>query len=205
MTKTDQRKIIHVDMDAFYAAVETLDNPALASSPLIIGGSPSSRSVVCTANYIARQYGVKSAMACSVAARLCPAAVFLRPRFERYKEVSYAIRKIFADYTSLIEPLSLDEAYLDVTDNASGLYATQIAKLIKDRVFQETGLTCSAGVAPNKLIAKIASDFNKPNGITVVTPENARLFMERLPIRKIHENSRLREVGRNLSGRKSLL
>lgn len=180
------RKIIHVDMDAFYASVEILDRPELKSVPLIVGGPPNSRSVVTTANYEARKYGIKSAMACSVAARLCPHAIFLPPRFERYKEISQKIREIFFRYTDLVEPLSLDEAYLDVTDNVLGLYATTIARRIKRDVFQELGLTCSAGVAPNKLVAKIASEVHKPNGLTVIQPHEVQDFMAALPVRKIH-------------------
>ena len=180
------RKIIHVDMDAFYAAVEILDNPALKGLPLIIGGSPQSRGVVCTASYEARRFGIRSAMACSVAYRKCPHAIFLPPRFERYQEISSKIREIFHRYTHLVEPLSLDEAYLDVTHNQLGLYATQIAKRIKEDIRRELGLTCSAGVAPNKLVAKIASDFRKPDGLVVVLPEQVKEFMRPLPVRKIH-------------------
>jgi DNA polymerase IV len=178
------RKIIHVDMDAFYAAVETLDNPSYRSVPLIVGGPPDSRAVVCTSNYLARQYGIKSAMACSVAKRLCPHAVFVRPRFERYQEISKKIRAIFREYTDKVEPLSLDEAYLDVTGHP--LYATQIAKEIRHKIKSQLGLTCSAGAAPNKLVAKIASDWRKPDGLTVITPDQVTAFMEPLPVRKIH-------------------
>ncbi len=180
------RKIIHVDMDAFYAAVEVLDKPALKGRPLVIGGSPNSRGVVCTASYEARKFGIRSAMACSVAYRKCPQAIFLPPRFERYQEISGKIREIFHRYTELVEPLSLDEAYLDVTDNALGLYATQIARRIKEDIRSELGLTCSAGVAPNKLVAKIASDFRKPDGLVIVLPEQVESFMKPLPVRKIH-------------------
>ncbi len=180
------RKIIHVDMDMFYAAVEILDNPSLKNLPIVVGGSPTSRSVVCTASYAARKFGVRSAMACSVAQRLCPQAIFLPPRFERYQEISRKIREIFQRYTDKIEPLSLDEAYLDVTDSTLGLYASQIARHIKEDILRELGLTCSAGVGPNKLIAKIASDFKKPNGLVVVTPDQALEFMRPLPVRKIH-------------------
>ena len=180
------RKIIHVDMDAYYASVEILDRPELKDVPLIVGGSPQGRGVVSTANYVARKYGIRSAMACSIAYRLCPKAVFLRPRFERYKEMSGKIREIFYRYTDLVEPLSLDEAYLDVTDAPSGKYASAIASEIREQVFKETGLTCSAGVGPNKLIAKIASEYRKPNGLTVVTPEQVLDFMAPLTVRKIH-------------------
>jgi DNA polymerase-4 len=195
-----RRKIIHVDMDAYYASVEILDNPALRGKPLVVGGPPNSRSVVCTASYEARKFGVRSAMPCSRAARLCPQAIFLPPRFERYAEISARIREIFQRYTPLIEPLSLDEAYLDVTDHAQGRYASTIARLIKEAIRQETGLTCSAGVAPNKLLAKIASDFQKPAGLTVVTPDMAEAFMTPLDLRRIPgvgpvTEARLKELG----------
>ena len=180
-----QRKIVHVDMDAFYASVEVLDRPELKGLPLVVGGQPGTRSVVCTASYEARRFGVKSAMSSTHAAKLCPGAVFLPPRFERYKEISQAVRKIFERYTKIIEPLSLDEAYLDVSDHPT-LFATQIAKEIRKAVFEELGLTCSAGVGPNKLVAKIASDIHKPNGLTVVQPHQVQAFMENLPLRKIH-------------------
>lgn len=180
------RKIIHFDMDAFYASVEVRDNPDLAGKPLVVGGSPNSRGVVCTASYEARKFGVRSAMPCSQAYRLCPEAIFVKPDFERYSAESRKIREIFGRYTSIIEPLSLDEAYLDVTDNAFGLYATQIAKRIQDDILRELNLSGSAGVAPNKLVAKIASDINKPKGITVVMPEQVLKFMGSLPLRKIH-------------------
>lgn len=180
------RKIIHVDMDAFYAAVETLDRPELAHVPLVVGGPPQSRSVVSTANYEARKYGIRSAMACSIAYRLCPKAVFVPPRFSRYSEISRQIVAIFERYTPDVETLSLDEAYLDVTQHCGELYASTIARKIKEDVFRETGLTCSAGVAPNKLVAKIASEFNKPNGLKVVPPQDVESFMAPLPVRKIH-------------------
>lgn len=172
-------------MDAFYASIEMRDNPALRGRPVVVGGSPNSRGVVCTGNYEARKFGVHSAMACSRAAKLCPQAVFLPPRFEVYTEVSRQLREIFRAYTPLVEPMSLDEAYLDVTDNSLGLYAVQIAKRIKDDVLKATRLTCSAGVAPNKLLAKIASDMKKPNGLTIVLPAAAAAFMRDLPVRKI--------------------
>lgn len=181
-----QRKIIHFDMDAYYASIEVRDNPELRGKPLVVGGSPDSRGVVCTASYEARKFGVRSAMACATAYRLCPEAIFIRPNFEKYTESSKVIREIFSRYTSLIEPLSLDEAYLDVTDNALGLRATQIAKRIQDDIIRELDLTGSAGVAPNKLVAKIASDVNKPKGITVVMPEQVLKFMGSLSLRKIH-------------------
>ncbi len=181
-----QRKIIHVDMDAYYAMVEVLDNPDLKGLPLIVGGSPQSRGVVCTASYEARKFGVRSAMSCAKAARLCPDGVFVRPRFDRYVEISQQIRAIFRRYTHLVEPLSLDEAYLDVTDNALGLYAVAIAKLIRADIADETHLTASAGVAPNKMLAKIASDLNKPNGLAVILPDQVEEFVKALPLRRIH-------------------
>jgi DNA polymerase-4 len=178
------RKIIHIDMDAYYASIEIKDNPALRGKPLVVGGPPNSRSVVSTASYEARQFGIRSAMACSIAARLCPHAIFLPPRFDRYKEISYHIRDIFHRYTDLVEPMSLDEAYLDVSDKE--LYAIDIAKAIKKDIFDELQLTCSAGIGPNKLIAKIASDYRKPNGITVVRPHQVQDFMANLSVRKIN-------------------
>jgi len=184
-TTKKQRKIVHVDMDAFYASVEVLDRPELKGLPLVVGGQPGTRSVVCTASYEARRFGVRSAMSSTHTAKLCPHAVFVPPRFDRYKEISQAVRKIFERYTNIIEPLSLDEAYLDVSDHPT-LFATQIAKEIRKAVFEELGLTCSAGVGPNKLVAKIASDMHKPNGLTVVQPHQVRAFMENLPLRKIH-------------------
>lgn len=179
------RKIVHIDMDAFYASVEILDRPEYRGKPLIVGGQPGSRSVVCTASYEARKFGVRSAMSTTYAARLCPQGIFVPPRFDRYKEISSAVRKIFERYTDKIEPLSLDEAYLDVTNHPT-MFATKIAQEIRQAVATELGLTCSAGVGPNKLIAKIASDMNKPNGLTVVQPHQVREFMEHMPLRKIH-------------------
>ena len=179
-----KRKIIHLDMDCFYAAVEVRDNPSLKGKPVIVGGPPGSRGVVATCSYEARRFGIHSAMASSYAYRLCPEAVFVFPSFEKYKTVSFQIREIFKRYTELIEPLSLDEAYLDVTDHE--LFAVQIAKRMREDIKKETGLTGSAGVAPNKLIAKIASDINKPDGITVVQPHQAKEFMKKLPLRKIN-------------------
>lgn len=180
-----RRKIIHVDMDAFYASVEVRDNPQLAGVPLVIGGPPQSRGVVCTASYEARKFGIRSAMPCSRAFRLCPDAVFLSPNFEKYKHVSQQVREIFARHTHLIEPLSLDEAFLDVTDNPRGIYATQIGKEIQAAVRDELKLSCSVGVAPNKLVAKIASDWRKPAGLTVVPPEKVAAFMLPLEVRRI--------------------
>ncbi|NBW80459.1 DNA polymerase IV [bacterium] len=172
-------------MDAFYASVEVRDNPALAGKPLVIGGSPQSRAVVCTASYEARRFGIRSAMSCAKAYRLCREAVFLPPNFEKYARVSQQIREIFARYTNLIEPLSLDEAFLDVTNNNLGLYAAQIGKNIQAAVASELKLSCSVGVAPNKLVAKIASDWRKPAGLTVVPPEKVAEFMKALEVRKL--------------------
>lgn len=179
------RKIIHVDMDAFYASVEQRDRPELRGKPVVVGGPPNSRGVVSTCSYEARKFGIHSAMPSSQAYRLCPHAVFLKPRFEEYKKVSLQVREIFYEYTDLVEPLSLDEAYLDVTQNKKGLMlATEIAKEILREIYRKTGLTASAGVSFNKFLAKVASDINKPNGLTVVTPKMASLFIDRLPIGK---------------------
>lgn len=180
-----KRKIIHVDMDAFYAAVEVRDNPSLAGRPVVIGGSPQSRAVVCTSSYEARRFGIRSAMSCAKAFRLCPTAVFLAPQFSKYAEVSAQIRSIFARYTEIIEPLSLDEAFLDVTFNPEKKFATQIGKEIQAAISSELRLSCSVGIAPNKLVAKIASDFRKPQGLTVITPENVAPFMRSLEVRKL--------------------
>jgi len=177
------RKIIHVDMDAFYASVEQRDHPEYKNKPLVVGGSPQGRGVVAAASYEARKFGIHSAMPASRAVKLCPNAIFVKPRFDVYKEVSHQIREIFFDYTDLVEPLSLDEAYLDVTENfKQNPSATLIAREIKRRVKQETGLTASAGVASNKFLAKIASDLDKPDGLSVITPEEAEEFIEKLPI-----------------------
>ena len=182
----NKRKILHLDMDAFYASVEILDNPQLKNLPVIVGGNPESRSVVAAASYKAREFGIRSAMSCSQAKRLCPNAIFIRPNFNRYKEISNKIHKIISQYTDLIQPLSLDEAWLDVTENKKGMKsATQLAEKLKAQVFHETGLTCSIGVSYNKMLAKIASDENKPNGIFVVTPKNAGIFLANLKIKKI--------------------
>ena len=180
------RKIIHVDMDAFYASVEQLDNPELKGKPLAVGGNEI-RGVVSAASYEARQFGVKSAMAGSLAKKLCPNLIFVRPNFERYHEISKQIRKIFLDYTDLVEPLSLDEAYLDVTQNKKGNpSATLIAQEIRARIFKEVGLTASAGISINKFVAKVASDYNKPNGQKTITPEEVNEFLEKLDIRKFY-------------------
>ena len=180
------RKIIHVDMDAFYASVEQLDNPELKGKPLAVGGGEK-RGVVSAASYEARKFGVRSAMAGALAKKRCPELIFVRPRFKRYKEISNKIRKIFHDYTDLVEPLSLDEAYLDVSENKKGLQsATLIAQEIRDRIFKEIGLTASAGISINKFIAKVASDYNKPNGQKTVNPEEVLAFLENLDIRKFY-------------------
>jgi DNA polymerase-4 len=177
------RKIIHIDMDAFYASVEQRDHPELRGRPVVVGGPPDSRSVVCTASYEARRFGIRSAMACSKAYRLCPDAVFVLPRFEVYRQVSEQIRKIFLSYTDLVEPVSLDEAYLDVTSNKLQIpYAVSIARQIKARIKEETGLTASAGVAPGKILAKMASGMNKPDGLTVILPDQAASFLESRPV-----------------------
>lgn len=181
------RKIIHIDMDAFFAAVEQRDFPEYRNKPLIVGGLPNSRGVVATCSYEARQYGIHSAMPSAQAYRLCPQAIFVKPRFDAYQQASSAIRKIFAEYTDLFEPLSLDEAYLDVS-NAS-LHqgsATLIAKAIKARIKQETGLIASAGISYNKFLAKIASDIDKPDGLYLIAPEQGEAFAEQLPVEKFH-------------------
>ena len=180
------RKIIHVDMDAFYASVEQLDNPELRGKPLAVGGSEI-RGVVSAASYEARKFGVRSAMSGVQARKNCPNLIFVPPRFERYKEISKHIRKIFYDYTDLVEPLSLDEAYLDVTENKKGNpSATLIAQEIRERIFDELGLTASAGISVNKFVAKIASDYNKPNGQKTINPEEVVSFLERLDVKKFY-------------------
>lgn len=180
------RKIIHVDMDAFYASVEQMDNPELKGKPLAVGGSEV-RGVVSAASYEARKFGVRSAISGIQAKKLCPDLIFVRPRFDRYKEISKKIRKIFHDYTDLVEPLSLDEAYLDVTENKKGNpSATLIAQEIRKRIFEEVGLTASAGISVNKFVAKIASDYNKPNGQKTVNPDEVESFLEKLDIKKFY-------------------
>ncbi|MCK0108164.1 DNA polymerase IV [Flavobacteriaceae bacterium S0825] len=180
------RKIIHVDMDAFYASVEQMDNPKLKGKPLAVGGG-GKRGVISAASYEARQFGVKSAMSGNLAIKLCPELIFVRPNFERYTEISKRIRKIFFDYTDLVEPLSLDEAYLDVTQNKKGNpSASLIAKEIRQRIFEDVGLTASAGISVNKFVAKIASDYNKPNGQKTVNSEEIIEFLEDLDIRKFY-------------------
>ncbi len=181
------RKIIHIDMDAFFAAVEQRDFPEYRNKPLVVGGNPFSRGVVATCSYEARIYGIHSAMPTTRAYRLCPEAIFVKPRFEAYKEASQAIRQIFFEYTNLVEPLSLDEAYLDVTESESNDgSATLIAKAIKTKIKEQTQLTASAGVSYNKFLAKIASDLNKPDGLYLITPKQGAEFVEQLPIHKFH-------------------
>lgn len=190
-----QRKIIHVDMDAFYASVEQRDNPDFRGRPVIVGGSPKSRGVVAACSYEARKFGIHSAMASARAYILCPKAVFVKPRFYVYKLVSAQIREIFYEYTEMVEPLSLDEAFLDVTCNKKKITsATAIAKEILIKIYNKTnGLTASAGVSFNKFLAKVASDVNKPNGLTVITPQKADRFIDQLPIGKFFGVGRVTE------------
>jgi DNA polymerase-4 len=180
------RKIIHIDMDAFFASVEQRDNPELRGKPIAVGGSKA-RGVVAAASYEARKFGVRSAMPSVTAKRKCPDLIFVKHRFDVYQSVSRQIRAIFADYADLMEPLSLDEAYLDVTENLKGISsATQIAEEIRERIRDETELTASAGVSYNKFLAKLASDHRKPNGLFVITPEIGPAFVEALPIGRFH-------------------
>jgi len=181
------RKIIHIDMDAFYASVEQRDNPELRGKPVIVGGPPGSRSVVATCSYEARKFGIHSAMSSTRAHQLCPQAIFVPPRFRAYKDVSDIVRSIFLEYTDLIEPLSLDEAYLDVTVNKKNLCsATLLAREILQQIKERTGLTASAGVSYNKFLAKVASAYQKPHGLTVITPEQAAGFIDKLPVGKFY-------------------
>ncbi|MDP3915475.1 MAG: DNA polymerase IV [Bacteroidota bacterium] len=184
----EKRKIIHIDMDAFYASIEQRDHPEYRGQPVVVGGLPDGRrGVVATASYEARKFGIHSAMSSKRAFQLCPKAVFLRPRFEVYKEVSRKMREIFARYTDLIEPLSLDEAYLDVTNDKQNIgSAIEIAKQIRQAIKNELNLTASAGVSVNKFIAKIASDIRKPDGLTFIGPSKIQAFMEKLPVEKFH-------------------
>jgi DNA polymerase-4 len=184
--KAHIRKIIHVDMDAFYASVEQLDDPNLRYLPIAVGGS-SKRGVVAAASYEARKYGVKSAMSGRLAVKLCPDLVFVKPRFERYQEISKRIRDIFFEYTALVEPLSLDEAYLDVTINRKKApSATLLAEEIRQKIKEKTGLNASAGISINKFLAKIASDINKPNGQKTIAPDEVLSFLETLDVRKFY-------------------
>jgi DNA polymerase-4 len=186
MNEGRQRKIIHVDMDAFYASVEQRDNPDLRGKPVAVGGSRE-RGVVAAASYEARKFGVRSAMPSVTAKRQCPELIFVKPRFEVYKAVSQQIREIFADHTPIIEPLSLDEAYLDVTENLQNIpLARDVALAIRFKIKEVTGLNASAGISYNKFLAKLASDHRKPNGQYVITPEMGPAFVEALPVNKFH-------------------
>ena len=179
------RKIVHIDMDAFYASVEQRDNPELRGRPVVVAWK-GKRSVVCAASYEARRFGVRSAMAATYAERLCPEAIFVHPDFTRYRAVSRTVREIFSRHTDLIEPLSLDEAYLDVTVNKTGLAtATKVASMIRRQIREELNLTASAGVAPNKFLSKIASDWKKPNGLFVIQPAEVEEFLTPLPVGRI--------------------
>ena len=185
-TSDFQRKIIHIDMDAFYASVEQMDNPALKGKPIAVGGNEN-RGVVSAASYEARKFGVRSALSGVLAKKYCPELIFVRPRFDRYKEISKQIQSIFHEYTDLVEPLSLDEAYLDVTHNKKGNpSATLLANEIRARILSEVGLTASAGISVNKFIAKVASDYNKPNGQKTVSGDEIVPFLENLPIQKFY-------------------
>lgn len=181
-----QRKIIHIDMDAFYASVEQRDRPELQGKPVVVGGLPEGRGgVVATASYEARAFGIRSAMPSKKAAQLCPHAVFIRPRFDAYKQASQEIRAIFCEYTELVEPLSLDEAFLDVTEDKKGIgSALEIAAQIKQRIREDVRLTASAGVSVNKFLAKIASDLQKPDGLSFIGPSKVEAFMESLAVEK---------------------
>jgi len=185
-TGLTERKIIHVDMDAFYASVEIMDHPELKNKPVAVGGNEQ-RGVISAASYEARKFGVRSAMSGVLAKKLCPELIFVPLRFDRYKEISKKIRAIFHEYTDLVEPLSLDEAYLDVTVNKkSNPSATLLAQEIRQRIFDEVGLTASAGISVNKFVAKISSDYNKPNGQKTVKPEEVLSFLESLDIKKFY-------------------
>src|SRR5215831_16088965 len=183
--ETPLRKIVHIDMDAFYASVEQRDDASLRGKPVVVAWR-GNRSVVCAASYEARRFGVRSAMPAVRAERLCPGAIFIPPDFTRYKAASRAVREILSRHTDMIEPLSLDEAYLDVTENKLGLpTATRVAKLIRRQIREELNLTASAGVAPNKFLAKIASDWRKPDGIFVIQPEEVDAFLLPLPVERL--------------------
>ncbi|MBV1915457.1 MAG: DNA polymerase IV [Pseudomonadales bacterium] len=189
-----QRKIIHIDMDAFFASVEQRDFPELRGQPVIVGGQPERRGVVAACSYEARKFGIHSAMASSRAYRLCPNAIFVKPRFEAYKQASSDIHEVFREITDLIEPLSLDEAYLDVSDSTEQQgSATRIAQLIKQKILSRTNLVASAGVSYNKFLAKIASDMDKPDGLFVIRPEQGMEFVSTLPVKKIHGVGRVTE------------
>ena len=195
------RRIVHLDMDAFYASVEQRDDPALRGLPVAVGGRPESRGVVAAASYEARAFGVRSAMPMSRAVRLCPELRIVRPDFERYRQVSGRVMEILRACTPLVEPLSLDEAYLDVTENAWGeAYGSRVARRLKNEILERTGLTASAGVAPNKFLAKIASGYRKPDGLTVIPPERVESFLQELPVEALWgvgpvTARKLREIG----------
>jgi DNA polymerase-4 len=177
------RRILHVDMDAFYASVEQRDDPSLRGKPVAVGGSPTGRGVVAAASYEARAFGVHSAMSMARAVRLCPSLLIVRPDFQKYRAASNAVFSIFRDVTPLVEPLSLDEAYLDVTENSWGeALATNVARRVKSRILEVTRLTASAGVAPNKFLAKVASGWKKPDGLTVISPDRVEPFLQKLPV-----------------------
>lgn len=198
------RKIIHIDMDCFYASIEMRDYPEFATEPLAVGGDPHKRGVIATCNYLARQYGIHSAMATAHALKLCPNLVLRPVRMEVYRHESLLIRKIFAEYTDIIEPLSLDEAFLDVTDSTQRQgSATWIAEAIRRQIYDSRQLTASAGIAPNKSLAKIASDWNKPNGQMVITPDNIEPFMLNLSVRKLFGVGPVMEEKLNLLGIKT--
>jgi len=193
--KNDNRKIIHIDMDAFFAAVEQVVNPKLKGKPIIVGGMPDSRGVVCTCSYEARKFGIHSAMPSYHAYKLCPKAIFIYPNIELYKHFSSVIMGIFKRYTGLVEPLSIDEAYLDVTENNYKIpSATIIAGMIKKEIFTTTNLTASAGVSYNKFLAKVATDINKPDGLTVIEPADAQKFINDLPIGKFYGVGKVTEM-----------
>jgi len=192
--ETPLRKIVHIDMDAFYASVEQRDDASLRGKPVIVAWR-GNRSVVCAASYEARRFGVRSAMPAVRAARLCPGAIFIPPDFQRYKAASRAVREILSRHTDMIEPLSLDEAYLDVTENKLGLpTATRVAKLIRRQIREEINLTASAGVAPNKFLAKIASDWRKPDGLFVIQPSEVSAFLQPLPVSRIPGVGKVTEI-----------
>lgn len=187
MTAPGLRKIIHLDMDAFFAAIEQRDHPELRGRPVIIGGDPARHGVVSTCSYEARSYGVHSALPMKIALRRCPGGVFLEPNLRKYREVSHQIREIFTRYTPRVEPVSIDEAYLDVTENLLGeRSATRLARRLQREIFETVGLTASAGVSYNKFLAKVASDWRKPAGLSVIPPEAAPAFLESLPVEKFH-------------------
>jgi len=197
----EKRKIIHIDMDAFFAAVEQRDQPEYRYKPVIVGGSPEDRGVVAACSYEARKFGIHSAMASAKAKKLCPDAIFLRPRFNVYRQVSTEIQAIFRSFTDQVEPLSLDEAYLDVTEcTLHKGSATLIAKALKQKIKRQTGLTASAGVSYNKFLAKIASDMDKPDGLFLIKPEQGEEFIAQLPIRKFFGVGKATEKKMNALG-----